>query len=64
MRTTVVLISNYLTGQNCDEIKKKRGIIRQIVMDLLYRIDGLSGTEIGKMIRVECSIVSLGRKRL
>jgi putative transposase len=31
------------------EIKKDRGIIRQIAMDLLYRVGGLKGTEIGEM---------------
>ena len=38
------------TNKSFDEIKKERGIIRQIAMDLLYRIGGLSGTEIGEMM--------------
>jgi hypothetical protein len=33
-------------------------------MDLLYRVGGLSGTERGKMMRIDYSTVSLGRKRL
>ena len=33
-------------------------------MDLLYRVGGLSGTEIGEMMWVDYSTVSLGRKRL
>jgi len=34
-------------------------------MDLLYRVDGLSGTEIGEMMGgVDYRTVSLGRKRL
>lgn len=33
-------------------------------MDLLYRVGGLSGTEIGEMIGVDYSTVSQGRKRL
>ncbi len=33
-------------------------------MDLLYRVDGLSGTEIGEMMGVDYSTVSQGRKRL
>jgi len=52
------------TNKSFDEIKKERGIIRQIAMDLLYRVGGLSGTEIGEMIGVDYSTVSLGRKRL
>ena len=43
---------------------KERGIIRQIAMDLLYRVGGLSGTAIGEMMGVDYSTVSLGRKRL
>ena len=33
-------------------------------MDLLYRVGGLSGTEIGEMMGVDYSTVSQGRKRL
>ena len=33
-------------------------------MDLLYRVGGLSGTEIGEMMGVDYSTVNLGRKRL
>ncbi len=34
--------------KSIDEIKKKRGIARQVAMDLFYRVGGLSGTEIGE----------------
>jgi len=47
-----------------DEIKKERGMIRQIAMDVLYRFGGLTGTEIGEMMGVDYSTVSQGRKRL
>ena len=33
-------------------------------MDLLYRVGGLSGTEIGEMMGVDYGTVSVGRKRL
>jgi len=52
------------TNKSFDEIKKERGIIRQIAMDLLYRVGRLSGTEIGEMMGVDYSTVSQGRKRL
>jgi REP element-mobilizing transposase RayT len=52
------------TNKSFDEIKKERGIIRQMAMDLLYRVGGLSGTEIGEMMGVDYSTVSQGRKRL
>ncbi len=52
------------TNKSFDEIKKERGIIRQIAMDLLYRVGGLSGTETGEMMGVDYSTVSPGRNRL
>ena len=52
------------TKKSFDEIKEERGIIRQIAMDLFYRVGGLSGTEIGEMLGVDYSTVSVGRKRL
>jgi putative transposase len=51
-------------GKGFDEIKKERGIIRQVAMDLLYRLGGLKGTEIGEIMGVDYSTVSQGRKRL
>jgi len=52
------------SGKNIEEITTERGSIRQIVMDLLYRIGGLTGVEIGKILGVDYSTVSQGRKRL
>ncbi len=52
------------TGEKIDAIKKQRGSLRQIVMDVLYRFGGLKGTEIGTLLGVDYSTVSLGRKRL
>ncbi|MBI5027193.1 MAG: hypothetical protein HZC12_10810, partial [Nitrospirae bacterium] len=51
-------------GKNIEEIRAERGSIRQIMMDLLYRIGGLTGVEIGKILGVDYSTVSQGRKRL
>ncbi|MEK6528693.1 MAG: transposase [Nitrospirota bacterium] len=51
-------------GKNIEEIKVEKGSIRQIVMDLLYRIGGLTGVEIGRILGVDYSTVSQGRKRL
>ncbi|MFO0794255.1 MAG: hypothetical protein U0586_09320, partial [Candidatus Brocadiaceae bacterium] len=45
-------------------VKNRRCIIRQIAMDLLYRVGGLSWTETGEMMGVDYSTVSQGRKRL
>ncbi|MCG2722026.1 MAG: transposase [Thermodesulfovibrionales bacterium] len=53
-----------VTGMTMEEIKRKRGSVRQIAMDVLYRRGGLTGVEIGKMLGVDYSTVSQGRKRL
>ncbi len=52
------------TGKGLEEIKKKKGIERSILMDLLYRTGGLRGTEIGKILDVDYSTVSQRRKKL
>ena len=52
------------SGKGLEEIKREKGNIRQIAMDLLYRTGGLKGAEIGKLMGVDYSTVSQGRKRL
>jgi REP element-mobilizing transposase RayT len=52
------------SGKGLEEIKREKGSIRQIVMDLLYRAGGLKGVDIGELIGVDYSTVSQGRKRL
>lgn len=52
------------TGKDIEEIKKEKGSLRQIVMDLLYRMGGIKGVEIGRIMGVDYSTVSQGRKRL
>ncbi len=54
----------WCAGTSFHEIISKRGSVRQIAMDLLYRFGGLKGTEIGGMMGVDYSMVSQGRKRL
>lgn len=51
-------------GKHFHEIRSGRGISRQIAMDMLYRLGGLKGSEIGEMMGVDYSTVSQGRKRL
>jgi chromosomal replication initiation ATPase DnaA len=43
---------------------RERGIIQQIAMDLLHQVGGLSRTDIGEMMGVDYSTMSVGRKRL
>lgn len=52
------------TGKSLEEIKKAKGIERNVLMDLLYRAGGLRGVEIGTLLDVDYSTVSQGRKRL
>lgn len=52
------------TGRDIEDIKKERGSLRQILMDFLYRIGGVKGAEIGRIMGVDYSTVSQGRKRL
>jgi REP element-mobilizing transposase RayT len=59
----IKIICEY-ADKSFDEIKKERGIIRQIAMDMLYRLGGLRGIEIGEMMGIDYSTVSQGRKRL
>ena len=52
------------TGKSLDEIKSAKGIMRNILMDLLYREGGLNNAEIGRLLNVDYSTVSQGRKTL
>ncbi|MDH4098988.1 MAG: transposase [Nitrospirota bacterium] len=52
------------TGKTIGQIKSDRGVVRQIAMELLARVGGLKGKEIGELLGVDYSTVSVGRKRL
>lgn len=52
------------TGKAISDIITEGGSLRQILMDLLYRIGGLKGVEIGEMMGLDYSTISQGRKRL
>ncbi|MBI4768434.1 MAG: hypothetical protein HY787_28220, partial [Deltaproteobacteria bacterium] len=52
------------TGKTVEEVKVKKHPLRAVLMDLLYRIGGLTGAEIGKIFNVDYSTVSQTRKRL
>ncbi len=52
------------TGVSIDEIKVTKGVMRQILMEFLYRYGGMKGSEIGKFFDLDYSTVSVGRKRL
>jgi putative transposase len=52
------------TGKDLEEIKADKSGIRQITMDVLCRVGGLKGAEIGEIFGVDYSTVSQGRRRL
>lgn len=60
----IIKVIEQETGLSFKEISRSRGTIRQVAMDILYRIGGLKGIEIGEIFEVDYSTVSLGRKRL
>lgn len=60
----IILALEQETGEPFDSIKNSRHHLRPVAMDLLYRVGGLKGIEIGKIFKVDYSTVSQGRKRL
>ena len=52
------------TGKRLDEIKREKGVLRQITMELLYRVGGLRGDEIGRLMAIGYTSVSQERGRL
>jgi len=51
-------------GKDLDYVKSHKGINRQILMEMLYCHAGLKGCEIGELMGLDYSTVSVGRKRL
>jgi len=52
-----------VTGKTREDIVNRTGPLRQMAMDLLYRSGGMKNPEIGKLMGVDYSTVSQGRKR-
>ena len=63
-KETIIEAVEKEVGKNIDWIKKERGTLRQITMDLLYRLGGLKSRAIADIFGVDYSTVSIGRKRL
>jgi putative transposase len=51
------------TGKNIATVRRERGPLRQMMMELLYVKGGLTGPEIGALFGVDYSAVSQERKR-
>lgn len=52
------------TGKGIEELSAEKGTLRQMTMELLYRLGGLKGIEIGKIMGVGYTSVSQERRRL
>ena len=52
------------TGKSLEDIKQEKGVLRQMAMELLYRLGGLKGVEIGRILDVGYTSVSQERRRL
>jgi putative transposase len=53
-----------ITGKSANEIISTRNHFKHLAMDLLTRVGGLRGHEVGRIMGVDYSTVSIGRKRL
>ena len=51
------------TGKELEVIRRERGPLRQLTMELLYKAGGLTGPQIGALFGIDYSAVSQERKR-
>ncbi len=63
-REDIIRVVETEIGKNLEEIKRRKGMERNILMDLLYREGGLSNVEIGRLMGIDYSRVSQGRSYL
>jgi REP element-mobilizing transposase RayT len=64
VKETVLNIIKGTTGKSIEEIREEKGAIRQVAMELLYRVGGLKGHEIGRLLGIGYTSVSQERRRL
>ena len=60
----IIGIIAVVTKLSRKELLTTPGVMRQIVMDMLYRHGGLTNPQIGKIMGIDYSTVSQGRSRL
>ena len=63
-KETILGVIKGATGKTIDEIREEKGAVRQVAMELLYRVGGLKGHEIGRLLGVGYTSVSQERRRL
>jgi hypothetical protein len=62
-KETILGVIEGVTGKTIEEIREERGALRQVAMELLYRVGGLKGHEIGRILGVGYTSVSQERRR-
>ncbi|MHB8111759.1 MAG: hypothetical protein ACYDHW_17190, partial [Syntrophorhabdaceae bacterium] len=60
----IIGIVSSLYEKTEQEILRNRGEARQMLMDMLYRYGGMNNREIGELLDLDYSTVSVTRKRL
>lgn len=63
-KDVILAIITKETGKSLAAISAEKGFLRQIAMELLYRIGGMKGAEIAKIFGVGYTSVSQERRRL
>jgi hypothetical protein len=63
-RQNIFKALNQETGKTEAELRAEKGDLRRMAMELLYRVGGLNGVEIGKLFKISYNAVSQERKRL
>ena len=60
----IVSVISEITTKSKEEILNRSGDTRQLTMEMLYRFGGLKNREIGSLMGIDYSTVSVGRKRI
>lgn len=63
-KDTILEVLERETGKDLEGLRKEKGDLRRMAMDLLYRYGGLKGPVVGSMFTVSYNMVSQERKRL
>ena len=63
-KEVILTVLSKETGKTIEAIAKEKGHLRQMAMELLYRLGGLKGEEIAKIFGVGYTSVSQERRRL
>ncbi|MBK5276808.1 MAG: transposase [Desulfuromonadales bacterium] len=63
-KETILELIEKETGKDLETLRKEKGSLRRMAIDLLYRFGGLKGPEVGALMGIDYTAVSQERKRL